>query len=202
MPNWSSRVATCVAVTTLVDLVPPAAVGDLTATGSDALDASILPGRPAAMMTTSAAAASYEIRYSTSPIDAGNWASATVVPNWLAPQAAGSAETLHRPGRAARDSVLFRRQGDRRSGNVSTLSNVAAAHDRAAARHARGHHRDHRREGRRRDDELPADAVHGLQAGRRGRQRGRPARRPDPADADRCEGPLGRRHRPPRAWCR
>ena len=58
-------------------------------------------------------ATTYDLRYSTSPITAGNFASATQVTGEPAPKAAGQAESIHRHGPRRGHDLLLRPEGRR-----------------------------------------------------------------------------------------
>jgi hypothetical protein len=107
-----------------LDDLPPGAVGDLavalvtetsaalgwTAVGDDGLTGQ---------------AASYDLRYSTSPIDDGNFASATPVGGLAAPGVAGSDENASVAGLASNTTYYFALAVVDDAGNRSALSNLA-----------------------------------------------------------------------------
>ena len=73
---------------------------------------------------------SYDLRYSSSPIDESNFAAATPVTGLPAPKAPGQAETLHRDrARTAARSYYFaiKSSDEAVPANVSEISNCAAA---------------------------------------------------------------------------
>lgn len=69
-------------------------------------------------------AASYEVRYSTSPITSANFSSATAVTGVAAPKAAGQAESLVVSGLASNTQYYFAMKSIDSAGNASALSNV------------------------------------------------------------------------------
>ncbi len=73
------------------------------------------------------AAASYDLRYSTDPIDASNWDIATQVTGEPVPAIPGSDESLVVSGLAADTTYYFAIRSADAAGNVSDLSNVASA---------------------------------------------------------------------------
>jgi Fibronectin type III domain len=124
VPNWSgfSNVAV---KTTSGDATPPAAVADLTVTGATGTSLSLrwtAPGDDGATGT----AASYDIRYSTSPITNGNWSNATSVTGEPAPTAAGTQQTFTIPGLSGSRTYYVALKTTDDVGNLSSLSNVAS----------------------------------------------------------------------------
>jgi chitodextrinase len=69
-------------------------------------------------------AASYDIRYSTLPITAGNWATATGVSGAPAPAAPGTAQSHVVRGLSRQVTYYFAIRASDEAGNVSALSNV------------------------------------------------------------------------------
>ena len=108
------------------DLVPPDAVADL-ATGavtSSTIDLSwTAPGDDAATGT----ATTYDVRYSTSTITAGNWASATQATGEPSPSVAGSAESFTVAGLLSSTTYYFAIKTSDEVPNESTISNVPSA---------------------------------------------------------------------------
>ncbi len=105
---------------------PPAAIADLTATtaGLDSIDLSwTAPGDDGNVGT----AATYDIRYSTSPITGGNFDAATAVPSPVIPQPAGTTQGMTVSGLASATTFYFAIKTTDGTGNVSPLSNVAVA---------------------------------------------------------------------------
>lgn len=72
-------------------------------------------------------AASYNLRYSTSPLTEGNFAQATAATNIPAPQVAGSTETASITGLLPSTTYYFGLKTTDDSGNISALSNIATA---------------------------------------------------------------------------
>jgi phosphodiesterase/alkaline phosphatase D-like protein len=73
---------------------------------------------------SSGTAESYDLRYSTSAIDASNFSSATQVSGEPAPQASGSSESVVVSGLNAETTYYFAIKTADEAGNVSTISNV------------------------------------------------------------------------------
>ncbi len=69
---------------------------------------------------------SYDLRYSTDPIDESNWDLASSVVGVQMPAAPGSAETFQVTGLANRTTYYFGLKSTDETGNVSAISNVAA----------------------------------------------------------------------------
>ncbi|WP_135554709.1 fibronectin type III domain-containing protein [Paenibacillus cymbidii] len=69
-------------------------------------------------------ATSYDIRYSTSAITAGNWASATPASGEPAPAAAGASQSFTVSGLVASTKYYFAMTTTDEAGNISALSNV------------------------------------------------------------------------------
>ncbi|MDH5639976.1 MAG: DUF2341 domain-containing protein, partial [Nitrospira sp.] len=105
------------------DTTPPAQISDL-ATGSVTSTSIALswtaPGDDGSTGTASA----YDIRYATSVINAGNWASATQVTGEPAPAVAGSSETFTVTGLAANTTYYFAIIAIDEVPNYGSLSNV------------------------------------------------------------------------------
>ena len=104
----------------------PAAVTDLatgTVTGSSVALSWTAPGDDAATGT----ATSYDVRYSTSTITAGNWASATQATGEPAPAVAGSAETFTVTGLSESTTYYFAIKTSDEVPNESAISNVPSA---------------------------------------------------------------------------
>jgi hypothetical protein len=71
------------------------------------------------------ACSSYDIRYSTQPIDDGNWATATQVVGELAPKAPGEPETFTVTGLEGRTLYYFAIKSSDDVGNIAAISNCA-----------------------------------------------------------------------------
>ena len=124
MPNESALSNVPSAAT--ADGTAPDAVTDL-ATGTvttSSVDLSwTAPGDDGATGT----ATTYDVRYSTSTITAGNWASATQATGEPAPQVAGSAETFTVTGLSESTTYFFAIKTSDEVPNESALSNVPSA---------------------------------------------------------------------------
>jgi hypothetical protein len=110
---------------TTLDVTSPAAVSNLAAgtpTTSSLTLAWTAPGDDGATGT----ATSYDIRYSTSSINDGNWASATQVTGEPTPAAAGSAQDMIVSGLSSGTTYYFAMKASDEVPNTSTLSNVAS----------------------------------------------------------------------------
>ena len=108
----------------LADAVPPAAVTDLSSIQSGTTNATVswtAPGDDG----WSGKAKTYNLRYSTSPIVDGNFASATAATTYT-PYAAGSQESTPVSGLVAGATYYFALKTTDEAGNVSSLSNVAS----------------------------------------------------------------------------
>jgi hypothetical protein len=105
------------------DTTPPAAVADLSITGTTGNSLSLRWTAPGDDGNTGTAS-SYDIRYSTAPITTSNWTSATQATGEPAPVAAGTAQIFTVGGLLGSQTyyVALRATDDR--GNVSALSNV------------------------------------------------------------------------------
>ena len=110
----------------VTDATPPDAVADL-ATGTvttSSVDLSwTAPGDDGATGT----ATTYDVRYSTSTITAGNWATATQATGEPAPSVAGSAETFTVTGLSESTTYFFAIKTSDEVSNESALSNVPSA---------------------------------------------------------------------------
>ena len=126
VPNESALSNVPSAATSASDATAPDAVTDL-ATGTvttSSVDLSwTAPGDDGATGT----ATTYDVRYSTSTITAGNWASATQATGEPAPQVAGSAETFTVTGLSESTTYFFAIKTSDEVPNESALSNVPSA---------------------------------------------------------------------------
>jgi len=123
--NWS-ELSNVVSATTNAETDPPSAVDDLLATGPT--DSSITLTWTAVGDDGGVGTASlYDIRYSTSPINASTFASATQVQNEPSPQPAGSDESLTIYGLAENTTYYFAIKVADEVPNWSGLSNVTSA---------------------------------------------------------------------------
>ena len=123
VPNESalSNVPSAATATTAPDAVTELATGTVTTSSVDL--SWTAPGDDGATGT----ATTYDVRYSTSTITAGNWASATQATGEPAPQVAGSAETFTVTGLSESTTYFFAIKTSDEVPNESTLSNVPSA---------------------------------------------------------------------------
>ncbi|MCG2711697.1 MAG: DUF5123 domain-containing protein [Candidatus Omnitrophica bacterium] len=113
-------------VSSIPDTTAPAAVSNLSVTGTTSSSASLRwtsPGDDG----SSGTAASYDIRYSTATINGSNWVSATQASNEPLPQVAGSIQTMTVSGLTASTTYYFAMKVSDEAPNTSALSNVASA---------------------------------------------------------------------------
>jgi len=124
VPNWSA-ISNILSVTTPVagDVVRPAAVANLGISGLTETTAS-LGWTAVGDDSLTGTAASYDLRYSTSPITAANWASATQVTGEPAPGAPGAAQSATATGLTRQTRYYFALKVGDEAGNFSALSNV------------------------------------------------------------------------------
>ncbi|MDZ7392540.1 MAG: Ig-like domain-containing protein [candidate division KSB1 bacterium] len=111
---------------TIVDNTPPAAVTNLAVSGTTANSVTLTwtaPGDDGTVGT----AASYDLRYSTSPITATNFDAATQATGLGTPKAAGSTETFTVTGLNSATTYYFALKATDDSGNKSAISNVVTA---------------------------------------------------------------------------
>lgn len=123
---WPDGYAGAVAQVAGPDLTPPAAVTNLVVqqiSDSTALLAWNAPGDDG----NSGWASSYELRYSTTPITAGNFASATLVTPAPATAAPGTRQTAELLGLRPATTYYFAIVARDEAGNAAPLSNVAQA---------------------------------------------------------------------------
>jgi len=125
VPNWSGF-SNLAVKTTSGDLTAPATVADLTVTATTGTSATIRWTAPGDDGTTGTAT-SYDIRYSTSAITTGNWATATAVTGEPAPTAAGTQQTFTVGGLTPSRTYYIGIKTTDDAGNVSGLSNIPAA---------------------------------------------------------------------------
>jgi len=117
------------------DTTAPDAVADLATTGSTTTSIDLswtAPGDDGAAGT----ATTYDIRYSTSTINDGNWASATAVTGEPSPSFAGLSESMTVSGLSAGTTYYFAMKTSDEVPNESLLSNVANGTTAAAATEA------------------------------------------------------------------
>ncbi|MFZ6010585.1 MAG: S8 family serine peptidase [Bacteroidota bacterium] len=104
---------------------PPEAIDDLAVASIGITNVSLEWTSPAD--SGNSAATSYDIRYSTSPIDTGNFNAATQVPNPPAPGPAGTTSTANVTGLLPGTLYYFAVKSADFFGNVSDISNVVSA---------------------------------------------------------------------------
>jgi hypothetical protein len=120
--NWSA-LSNIISKSTLQETTAPSAIANLAAPSSTAASVSLTwtsPGDDGASGT----ATTYDIRYSTSTITAGNWASATQVTGETAPKIAGSSESFTVSGLNPSTTYYFAIETADEVPNWSSLSNV------------------------------------------------------------------------------
>ena len=118
------------ATTTAPDVIPPHWIGNLVANASRTTGGVDLawtaPADYGANGTGPYAAASYDLRYSTSPITEVNFASATPVAGLAAPKVPGTAESFTATGLTGGTVYYFALKSRDDSNNVSEISNTAS----------------------------------------------------------------------------
>lgn len=113
------------ATTATPDTTAPAAVSNLTVSNASASTIDLAwtsPGDDA----SSGTASSYDIRYSTSNITNGNWASATQVSGEPTPQVAGTSQTMTVSGLSSATTYYFGIKTSDEVPNESNLSNITS----------------------------------------------------------------------------
>ncbi len=106
---------------------PPSPVTDLAVTGTDSTAVSLSWTASADPCHSGQACASYDIRYSTSPIDAGSFDAAPAVANSPVPQAPGLAENFTVTGLSPSTAYYFAMKVHAVGGNISDMSNIVPA---------------------------------------------------------------------------
>jgi fibronectin type III domain protein len=122
VPNWSGYSNVAVR-TTGGDATAPAAIADLSVTGTTGTSISVrwtAPGDDGATGT----ATSYDVRYSTSAITSANWGSALQATGEPAPTAAGTSQTFTIGGLSGSRTYYVAIKTTDDYGNVSLISNV------------------------------------------------------------------------------
>jgi hypothetical protein len=125
VPNWSG-VSNSPTNSTYADTWPPVDITDLatgTVTSSSVLLTWTAPGDTAYNGT----ATTYDVRYSTSTITAGNWGSATQATGEPAPAASGTSESFNVTGLSSGQTYYFAIKTSDEVPNESGLSNVPSA---------------------------------------------------------------------------
>jgi len=123
VPNWST-ISNITNRTTLTESTPPAAIANLGATGATQNSVTLTWTSPGDDGSTGTAT-TYDLRYSTSAITAGNFASATQVTGEPSPKVAGSLETFTVTGLSLSTTYYFAIKTADEVPNWSALSNVA-----------------------------------------------------------------------------
>jgi len=125
VPNWSA-ISNVYSVATLpaADGVRPAPVASLAITGMTETSAA-LRWTAVGDDSLTGTAASYDLRYSTAPITAANWAAATQVTGEPAPLASGTTQNMTVSGLSRQTHYYFAIRVTDDGGNLSALSNVA-----------------------------------------------------------------------------
>ncbi len=124
VPNWSAFSNVAVK-TTSGDITPPSTITDLAVTATTGTSASLRWTAPGDDGTTGTAA-SYDIRYSTTPITSSNWGSATLVTGEPAPTVAGTTQSFTVNGLVGSRTYYFAIKATDNQGNVSLISNTAS----------------------------------------------------------------------------
>ena len=124
VPNWSG-ISNIISRATLAapDTIRPAGVANLAITGTTETTAS-LAWSAVGDDSLTGTASSYDLRYSTTPITAASWASATQVTGEAAPGAPGAAQSHTVTGLSRQTTYYFALKVADDAGNLSALSNV------------------------------------------------------------------------------
>jgi chitodextrinase len=123
----SNVLSATTAVGSSADITPPAAVSNLSVfTGASTSSSLLLNWTASGDDGTVGTAAAYEVRYSTVPPTAGNFAQGTLVGS-VAPGPSGAAQELVVSGLASNTTYYLALLVSDDSGNVSPLSNVVVA---------------------------------------------------------------------------
>lgn len=127
VPNWS-LISNVVSKATLAapDTIRPVAIANVSVT-SVTDSTALLSWTATGDDSLTGTASSYDIRYSTSPITAANFASATQATNEPAPTAAGTTQTFSVRGLNRQITYYFAMKASDDAGNPSAMSNVASA---------------------------------------------------------------------------
>jgi len=123
VPNWSA-ISNIAQARTLAapDTIRPAAVANLAITGTTETTVS-LGWTAVGDDSLTGTAATYDVRYSTSPITAANWTSATQATGEPAPGPPGTSQTFTVTGLSRQTTYYFRLVVSDEAGNPSALSN-------------------------------------------------------------------------------
>lgn len=104
------------------DVVAPTTIADLAVVGTGVTRAALTWSAPVDAPANVPAVA-YDLRYSTSPIDSGNWAAATQVSGEPAPAPAGALQSFTVTGLSTSTTYYFAMRALDLVGNLSTISN-------------------------------------------------------------------------------
>jgi phosphodiesterase/alkaline phosphatase D-like protein len=124
VPNWSG-LSNVISRTTLAapDVIRPGPVTTVTVTGSTETTAS-LRWTAVGDDSLTGTATNYDVRYSTSPITAANWTSATPATGEPTPGGAGTVQNFTISGLTRQTAYYFALKVADEAGNLSALSNV------------------------------------------------------------------------------
>jgi len=127
VPNWA-LISNVISRTTLSapDTIRPFAIANVSVT-SVTDSTALLSWTATGDDSLTGTAASYDVRYSTAPITAANFASASSTTGEPAPTASGSTQTFTVRGLARQATYYFAMRVTDDVGNVSALSNVPSA---------------------------------------------------------------------------
>ena len=127
VPNWSG-VSNIISRTTLTapDTIRPAQLANVAVTGSTETTVG-LRWNAVGDDDRTGVAASYDVRYSRSPITEARWASATRVSGEPVPRAAGTIQSLTVTGLTRETIYYFAVKVTDDAGNVSAISNLVGA---------------------------------------------------------------------------
>jgi len=122
VPNWS-EISNVISRTTLEETTPPSVIANLTLNNATLSSITLHWTAPGDDGTTGQAS-EYDIRYSTSPINAGNWDAATQVADETVPKQAGFAESFIVDGLSPGTTYYFAIKTADEVPNWSGISNV------------------------------------------------------------------------------
>ena len=127
VPNWSG-ISNVISRTTLAapDTIRPAPVASLAVTGTTEVTATV-GWTAVGDDSLTGTAASHDLRYSTSPITAANWGSATQATGEPTPGAAGAAQSHTVASLSRQTTYYFALRVADEAGNLSAISNVPSA---------------------------------------------------------------------------